>query len=148
MKVKDIMTNNVVTCDVATPVNEVAKKLVDNNITGMPVVDGEKIVGIITEADLIMQKAKIHIPQYVQILDSYLYLEDPSEVETELKKITGMTAREVMTSKPITIGSADSVSDLATLIEENHINPIPVVDNDKLVGIVSRADIVKLLARD
>jgi len=148
MKVKDIMTNNVVTCDVTTPVNEVANKLVDNHITGMPVLDGEKIVGIITEADLIMQKAKIQIPQYIQILDSYLYLEDPSEVETELKKITGMTAKEVMTAKPITIGSNDSVSDLATLIEENHINPIPVVDNDKLVGIVSRADIVKLLARD
>lgn len=147
MKVKDIMTNNVVTCDVTTPVNEVANKLVDNHITGMPVLDGEKIVGIITEADLIMQKAKIQIPQYIQILDSYLYLEDPSEVETELKKITGMTAKEVMTSKPITIKSNDSVSDLATLIEENHINPIPVVDNDKLVGIVSRADIVKLLAR-
>ncbi len=148
MKVKDIMTNNVVTCDVTTPVNEVANKLVDNHITGMPVLDGEKIVGIITEADLIMQKARIHIPQYIQILDSYLYLEDPSEVETELKKITGMTAKEVMTAKPVTISSKDSVSDLATLIEENHINPIPVVDNDKLVGIVSRADIVKLLARD
>ncbi|MDD3887836.1 MAG: CBS domain-containing protein [Patescibacteria group bacterium] len=147
MKVKDIMTNNVVTCDVTTPVNSVANKLVDNHITGMPVMDGEKIVGIITEADLIMQKAKIQIPQYIQILDSYLYLEDPSEVETELKKITGMTAKEVMTSKPITIKSNGSVSDLATLIEENHINPIPVVDNDKLVGIVSRADIVKLLAR-
>ncbi|MFA6296932.1 MAG: CBS domain-containing protein [Patescibacteria group bacterium] len=148
MKVKEIMTSNVVTCEITTPVNEVAKKLIDNDITGMPVVDNGKVIGIITESDLIMQKAKIHIPQYIQILDSYLYLEDPSEVETELKKITGMTAREVMTSKPVTIGSNDSVSDLATLIEENHINPIPVVDNDKLVGIVSRADIVKLLARD
>lgn len=148
MKIKDIMTNNVIVCEATTPVNQVAKKLIDNDITGMPVVENDKVIGIITEADLIMQKAKIHIPQYIQILDSYLYLEDPSEVETELKKITGLTAKEIMTEKPITISSSDSVANLATLIEENHINPIPVVDNEKLVGIVSRADIVKLLARE
>ncbi len=148
MKVRDIMTKKVIVCEADTKINEIAKKLVKHEITGMPVVVGEKIVGIVTEADIIMQKAKIHIPGYVQLLDSFLYLEDPEEVEEELKKILGIRAEEIMTTNVITIDPDASVSDLATLIEEEHINPIPVAKEGKLVGIVSRADIVKLLARE
>ena len=148
MDVKKIMTKKVVTCEADTPVKEVAKMLIKNKLTGMPVVEGNKVIGIITEADLIMQKARIHIPSYIQLLDSYIYLEDPKEVEVELKKILGMTAKQVMTSEVISIEPDNTVQDLSTLIEEEHINPIPVIDGEKLVGIVSRADVVKLLARD
>lgn len=148
MKVRDIMTHKVISCEADTKVNEIAKKLVKHDITGMPVVEGEKVFGIVTEADIIMQKAKIHIPSYIQLLDSFLYLEDPKEIEEELKKILGIRASEIMTENVVTIDPDASVSDLATLIEEEHINPVPVVKDGKLVGIVSRADIVKLLARE
>jgi len=149
MKVRDIMSSKVITCKAETPVNEIAKKLVKYDITGMPVVDDKnKVIGIVTEADIIMQKAKIHIPSYIQLLDSFLYLEDPREVEEELKKILGIKACDLMTPDVITIDPEASVSDLATLFEEEHINPVPVVKDGKLVGIVSRADIVKLLARE
>lgn len=148
MKVRDIMTCKVITCKADTKVNEIAKKLIKYDITGMPVVEGEKVIGIVTEADIIMQKAKIHIPSYIQLLDSFLYLEDPKEVEEELKKILGVRASEIMTPDVITISPDASVSDLATLFEEEHINPVPVVKDGRLVGIVSRADIVKLLARE
>lgn len=148
MKVSEIMRKEVVTCEGDTPVKEVAKKIIKNDITGMPVVKGDQVIGIVTEADIIMQKAKIHIPNYIQLLDSFLYIEDPGEVEEELKKILGMKASEIMTSSVISIDPDASVSDLATLIEREHINPIPVIKEDKLVGIVSRADIVKLLARE
>jgi CBS domain-containing protein len=148
MKVRDIMTRKVIVCEAKTSVNEIAKKLVKHDITGMPVVFKEKVIGIVTEADIIMQKAKIHIPDYIQLLDSFLYLEDPKEVEEELKKILGMKAEEIMTANVVTINPDASISDLATLFEEEHINPIPVVKDGKLVGIVSRADIVKLLARE
>lgn len=148
MKVSEIMNKNVITCGEETPVKEAAKKLIENDITGMPVVKGKEIIGIITEADIIMQRAKLHMPSYIELLNSFLYLEDPSEVEEELKKILATKAGELMTPEVITIHPDSSVSDLATLIEEEHINPIPVVKDDKLVGIVSRADIVRLLARE
>ena len=148
MKVSKIMTKEFITVEARTPIKEVAKKLIDNNLTGMPVVKGDEVIGIITEADLIMQKAKLHIPMYIQLLDSVLYLEDTEEVEEDLHKILGMTAEEVMTKQVVTIDIDDTVENLATLIEEHHINPIPVTKNNKLAGVVSRADVVKLLARD
>lgn len=148
MQVKDIMTREVVVVEASTPVREVAKKLVKHDITGMPVVKGDEVIGIVTEADVIMQKAKLHIPHYINILTSFLYLEDPAEVENELRRILAIKAEELMTKEVITIESKADVADLATLFEREHINPVPVVDKGKLVGVVSRADIVKLLARE
>ena len=127
---------------------EIANKLIANNLTGMPVVKGDEVIGLVTEADLIMQKAKLHMPMYIQLLDSALYLEDAAEVEEDLSKMLGLTAKEVMTDQVVTIEADDTVENLATLIEEHHINPIPVTKINKLVGIASRADIVKLLARE
>ncbi|MBU1178152.1 CBS domain-containing protein [Patescibacteria group bacterium] len=148
MKISEIMQTDVIAVEAETPVKEVAQKLVDNNITGMPVVKGDEVIGLVTEADLIMQKAKIHIPMYIQLLDSALFLEDTAEVEEDLNKILGMTAEKIMTNQVVTIDVDDTVENLATLIEEHHINPIPVTEKNKLVGIVSRADIVKLLIRE
>lgn len=148
MKISEIMTKKVITSKASTPVKEVAQKIIDNNITGMPVVKGDEVVGIITEADLIMQKAKLHMPMYIQLLDSFLYLEDTKEIDEDLHKMLGLTAEEVMTKEVVTMDADDTVENLATLIEEQHINPIPVIKDNKLVGIVSRSDIVKLLVRE
>ena len=148
MKISEIMTKKVITSRATTPIKEVAQNIIDNNITGMPVVKGDEVVGIITEADLIMQKAKLHMPMYIQLLDSFLYLEDTKEIDEDLHKMLGLTAEEVMTREVVTMDADDTVENLATLIEEQHINPIPVIKNNKLVGIVSRSDIVKLLVRE
>jgi CBS domain-containing protein len=148
MKVRDIMTKKVVFCEAKTKVTEIAKKLIKYDLTGMPVVRGKKIIGIVTEADVMMQKSKIHIPNYIQLLDSFLYLEDPKEIEGEIKKILGTKAQEIMTPSVITIDADAKVEDLALLFEQEHINPVPVVKKGKLVGIVSRADLVKLLAKE
>ena len=148
MRVRDIMTKKVIYCEAKTSVNEIAKKMLKYAITGMPVVENDKVIGIVTEADVMMQKAKIHIPAYIQILDSFLYLEDPKEVPEEMQKILGITAKDIMTNSVVTIDESAKVEDLATLFETEHINPVPVVKKGKLTGIVSRADIVKLLARE
>jgi CBS domain-containing protein len=148
MKVKDIMTKNVIIVSPETPINKVAEELYKNGFTGVPVVEGNKLVGIITEADLVMQKAKIHFPQYVQILDSFLYLENPGKIELEMHKVLGAKAEEVMNPDVYTIDADASVEELVDLITTHHLNPVPVVKNDKLVGIVSRADLVKLLIKN
>lgn len=149
MKVKQIMNRNVITVKPETPVNEIAKKLIQYNLTGVPVVNEKnEIVGIVTEFDLIRRKGIVDIPAYIAILDSFLYLEDPKKVEEELRKMIGATAKEVMTKEVVTVDPEADISELAELIEDKHINPVPVVKEGKLVGIVSRADIVRLLARE
>lgn len=143
------MTKKSVTVEADTPVNEAAKKMIQYDLTGLPVVKGDEIIGIVTEADLIMQKAKLHVPTYINLLTSFLYLENPDDVGNELRKILATTAEEIMTKEVIKIDKDAKVTELATLFEEEHINPVPVVDkNNKLVGVVSRADIVRLLARE
>jgi len=148
MKVKEIMTKKVVTVEENTPVSKVAELLFKHGFTGMPVVNKKKkVLGIVTESDLIMQEARLHLPSYLQILDSILYLESPRKMEDELKKILALTAKDLMTTPVYTISPEDSVENLATLIKDKHINPVPVVKGGKLAGIVSRADLVKLLAK-
>lgn len=149
MQVSQIMRQPVITVDAKTPVKEIAKKLIQNDLTGMPVVKGDEVIGMVTEADLIMQRATIHMPTYISMLSSFLYLENPDNVSEELRKILGITAEEIMTKEVITIRDNTDVTDLATLFEDEHVNPVPVIDGkSRLVGIVSRADIVRLLARD
>ncbi len=148
MKVSQIMTKKVVALKPEMPIYEVAKILYKNGVTGAPVINDKKeVLGIVTESDLVFQEAKIHIPKYIQILDSFIYLENPKNVEDELHKILGMTASDVMTQRVFTIAPNASVEEAATMIKEKHINPIPVVKDKKLVGIISRADIVKLLMK-
>lgn len=142
------MTKEVEAVEADTSVKEVAKKLVDLKITGMPVVDGETVVGIVTEDDLILKEATLHVPEYINVLSSFLYLEDPDDVEMDLKKMLAVTAGDLMTDDVVSIGPESTVEELATLFKENDINPIPVEADGRLVGIVSRADIVKLLARE
>ncbi|MCA9387480.1 MAG: CBS domain-containing protein [Candidatus Andersenbacteria bacterium] len=146
--VQEIMSTDVQTFSPSTSVREMAATLIEEQITGAPVVDGGKVVGIVTEADLVMQKARLHMPHYISLLDSTLFLEDPSVVESELNKITGTTAEQLMTTNVVTIRNTATIEDVATLFEEEHVNPVPVLDeNELLVGVVSRADIVSLLAR-
>ena len=147
MKVKEIMTKKVITVTPKAKVKDIAKLLIKYAITGVPVIKGKKVVGIITETDLVMQKSKIQIPDFVQLLEARIYLKDGKKFEKELKKIFGITAKEVMTNNVISIAPEASVQDLATLIADRHINPVPVIKDGKLVGIVSRADIVKLLVQ-
>jgi len=142
------MTKKVISVGPKTKVKDIAKLLIKHDITGVPVVQGKIVIGIVTEADLIMQQSKIRIPDFIQILEARIYLKDGKKFEKDLKKILGITAKEVMTSDVVVTTPEASVEDLATLITDHHINPIPVVKDDKLVGIVSRADIVKLLAGD
>ncbi len=145
MKVKDIMTKKVVSIGPETKVKDIAKLLIKHDITGVPVIKDKKVIGVVTEADLIMQESKIRIPDFIQFLEARIYLKDGKKFEAELKKIFGITAKEVMTSDVIVITSEASIADLVQLITDHHINPVPVVKNDRLVGIVSRADIVELL---
>src|SRR3989337_1538975 len=149
MKINEIMTKKVITVMPETAVKDVAQILYANALTGVPVIDSENhVVGIINESDIISQERHIHMPTYVSLLDSMLFLENPDKkIESEIHKILGTKASDIMTKEIITVSPDDELTEVASLMVDKKINPVPVVENSVLVGIISRADIVKLLAR-
>ncbi len=148
-KVKDIMTKEVISVTPETKVKDIADAMLNSHLTGVPVVENEEVVGVITDEDLVASEGNIHVPTFVQILDGALFLDSPAKVKEELGKITAKTARELMNEEFTTAGPETDVHELATLMEDTHANPIPVIDdNRKLVGIVSRADIIHLIAHE
>jgi len=149
MKVREVMTTDVVTLRPETPVSEVARLLVERDISGAPVVDEEgNVIGVVTELDLVVRNTRLHMPTFVQILEARVYLESPAHYNERLRHMLGTQARDIMTSPAITIGPEAELEDLADLMVEERVNPVPVVDNEgQLVGIVSRSDIVRLMAQ-
>ncbi|MBM7624037.1 CBS domain-containing protein [Sporohalobacter salinus] len=148
METKEIMTKNVVTIHQDKTIKDVAEVLSEHKFSGLPVVnDEDEIVGVITERDLIARNKKLHFPNYIQVLDSIIYLESLSEFEDEFRKMIGAKVKDVMTKEVISVDIDTTVDKIVEIMVDNNINRVPVISNDKLVGVVSRADIVKILAQ-
>ncbi len=144
--VQDIMTRDLVTVSPDLPVREAARIMTERRVGALPVVDGGALVGIVTEGDLIMQDVKVEFPTYIHLLDGFI-MYPPSTVrfETELKKAVGATVGDVMTRDPVTIHPDAPIEDVATLMVDRDVSRVLVLDGDRLVGIVSKSDIVRSL---
>ena len=148
-RVANIMTTDVVKAYPDTPVNQIARLMSDRQISGLPVVDhDDQVLGVITELDMILRNTRFKMPAFVTILDAIIYLERPSQVRKRLQHMLGTTAREIMSSPALTVTPEATLEELAELMVERRMNPIPVVEADRLVGIVSRSDIIRLMAQD
>lgn len=146
MKAKDVMTRKVIAVKPGTSVKEIAKVLYKKKISGVPVVDEENnLLGIVSETDLILKASGPHLPAHIQILGGIIYLETPHTMEEELKKVLAFTAGNLMTGDVITVGPEDEVKKLADIMVKENVNRIPVVENKKLVGIVTRHDLLKAM---
>jgi len=142
---QDIMSKDIITVTPDTPVKEAAKIMSEKGVGGLPVIDKEKLVGLVTERDLIMQDVRLHFPTYLHFLDGYIYLESLKEFERKLRQAVGANVGDVMTRDVITVGPDDSVEEVATLLVEKGISRVPVMEGDVLLGIVTKSDIVKSL---
>ncbi len=142
---KDIMTKKVITVNQDTSIEELSELLLDNNISGVPVVDNEgKVVGIATEGDIIVKDTNLYFPRYFKLLDSIIYLESLTEFKNSLKKHFATKVSEIMTTEIVSCTAETNIDDIASMMVENKINRIPVLTEDKkLEGIITRADIVK-----
>lgn len=147
LKVKDIMSKDVKTLAPDTSVEEAAKILSETGISGLPVVKDGKLVGIVSESDLIVKDKKLHFPDYINVIGGIIYLESYKKFREEFKKFIAVEVKDLMTEDVITISPEATVEDAATLMSDEDVNRLPVVEGDKLVGIVTRGDIVKDLAR-
>jgi CBS domain-containing protein len=147
--VSEIMTPDPVTVTPETGVTEAARLMVDRRIGALPVMDGGRLVGLVTEGDLIHQDVKLEFPTYIQLLDGFImYPPAQTKFENELKKAVAATVGEVMTPEPITVQADSSIEDVATLLVERDVSRIPVLDGDKLVGIVTKGDVVRSLVEE
>jgi len=147
LKVRDIMQTEVVTVGPGTTVRELADILAKHKISGVPVVGDERqVLGMVSEADIILQDADLHFPYYIQFLDSVIYLQSFGKFEERFRKAFGSKVTQIMSEEVISVSPEASVRDAATLMADHAVNRLPVVDNGKLVGIVTRGDIVQAIA--
>jgi CBS domain-containing protein len=143
--VATVMTNDVVTVTSTTEVIEVARLMVQHAVSGIPVVDDGRVVGIVTERDIVAQEMEVDAPAYGTFLDAVFRLPwDKSD--DELRHVLATTAGDLMSDEPVTILPTATVRDAAGLMYKRRANPLPVVDeHGRLVGIVSQMDIIELL---
>ncbi|MBC7265879.1 MAG: CBS domain-containing protein [Anaerosomatales bacterium] len=146
---RDIMTPDPVTVTEDMPVRDAARLMAERGVGALPVLRDGSLVGIVTEGDLIMQDVRVQFPTYIHLLDGFImYPPATARFETELKKAVGATVGDVMTRKPVTVSADAPVEDVATLMVDRDVSRLPVMDGDKLVGIVSKSDIVRALASE
>ena len=147
--VGDIMTRDIILATPEMSLNEAIKILAERRISGLPVVDkGGKLVGIISETDLMWQETGPTPPPYIMLLDSVIFLENPARYEKEIHKALGATVGEVMTKNPITIKPTQSLTEAARLMHDKDVHRLPVVADGKVVGILTRGDIVRAMASE
>lgn len=148
--VAEMMTRNPLTVMPESPLQDAIALLAQHHISGLPVVNQEgNLVGVISETDLMWQETGVEPPPYIMILDSVIYLQNPARYEKEIHKALGQTVGEVMTDKPISIQSHQTLREAAQLMHEKKIRRLPVVEtgNHKVIGILTQGDIIRAMAK-
>lgn len=144
---KDIMTEEVITIDPETSVEEAAELMSQYNVSGLPVLENGKLVGIVTEKDLIIKDKKLHFPEYINLIGGIIYLESYKKFQEEFKKYIAVKVNDLMTKHVETINPDTPVSEIAELMSREEVNRLPVLDGDELVGIVTRGDLIKNMSK-
>jgi len=148
LKAKDIMTKEVISVKPETTIEELARLLMKQQISGAPVVDDKgKIVGIVTENDLISKNSRLHIPTILRLFDAYIPL-GTSKMESDIRKMAASTVEDICTKEIITVDEEASVEYIATIMTEKRIHILPVVREGKLVGIIGKKDMIKGIAAE
>lgn len=145
MKVKDIMTREVITVTEEKTVEEVVDIIIKNKISGVPVVNEDnEIIGIVSESDLIYKEKEISTPTFVPILEGYILLDSVKKFQEKLKKKIAYKVKDIMSEPVIKVTEDEEVKEVVNIMIDKKVNRVPVINDDgKLVGIVSRSDILK-----
>jgi CBS domain-containing protein len=147
--VSEIMDTDPVTVAPETSVEDVVAAMRDHELPGLPVVDSEGTVwGIVTEADLVLpdEDGDLHIPHYINLFGGTVFLEPLSRFGDRLRKAFAANAADMMTRDVDTVGPDTTIREAARLIHETGHNRLPVVQDGKLVGVVTRLDVLGALA--
>jgi len=145
---KEIMTTQVITVTPELDIKALATLLTENQISGAPVVDQEgKLLGIVTESDLLFTEKPLNIPSFFILLDTLVYLENPFKLDKELKELTARTVADIYTHNCSTATPDTPVGKVANLMVTEKKYLLPVIDqNEKVIGIISRTDMMSLIS--
>ena len=145
--VTNIMRTGIPTVGPDASIGETARILVEHQVPGVAVVENDKLIGIITEADIITREAEVEVPTPVPFLDAIFMADAGPDFDDEMRKVLAVNARQLMTSPVISIRSSATLTEVATLMVDRRINPVPVLDEDMhVVGMVSRSDLVRIIS--
>lgn len=143
MKVLDFMTKNVTTCTEDQTVGDAAHKMIELGVSVMPVVNSEgALTGIVTQSDFISREVQI---PHALVSIKRLFGQDfnMTDIEDVYKKSKPKKLADVMTIDPVTVTSENSLNGVVELMMKKHLKRLPVVDDGKLVGIITRKDLLK-----
>lgn len=143
MKARDVMTAPVITATPETPVRDIASLLLEKRISGLPIVEGGRVVGILSEGDLLRRVELGTERRRPKWLDALI---DPKVQAADFSVSRGMLARDVMTRDVVSVAPESELGEIAKLLEQRHIKRVPVIEGDRLIGIVSRANLLRALA--
>jgi CBS domain-containing protein len=154
VKVNELMQREVVAFKPNDTIRQVVETLKVKGISGAPVIDDQgKVIGVISEADIMNLTATIPFPDIdplnpFPVFSLTSYVDRVKEIPDEIDRLFEGYVKDVMTRKPLTISPDASISDAARIMHKKDFNRIPVVDEEgKLVGIIAREDIISVFAR-
>lgn len=149
LKAKDIMTTNVITVKSDITVGELSNILLKNKVSGVPVVNKEdKLIGIVTEADIIKDNVKIQFPFYFDPLMVSAYIVDFEKYNENVKDYLNTKVEDIMSQRVKTASPQTPINEIANIMANSKVNRVPIIDDDrKVVGIVTRADVIKSMIR-
>jgi CBS-domain-containing membrane protein len=141
---REIMTTDVVTVSPQTEIVKAAKVLLERGINGAPVVnDQSRVVGILCQSDLVAQQKKIPLPTLFTMVGGYIPLSSNKQLEKEIRKIAALTVADAMTPNPVTVTPDTPLEKIAGLMVDKNFHTLPVVEHDRLVGVIGKEDVLK-----
>jgi CBS domain-containing protein len=146
LTVKDIMTSQVISLRPGTDIVQAAQTLLDNHINGAPVIDENgRLVGILCQSDLVAQQKKLPLPTIFTMLDGIFSFTSSKQLEKQVRKIAALTVVDAMTPSPVTVGPDDNLETVAALMVDRNFHTLPVVQEEKVVGVVGKEDLLRTL---
>ena len=147
--VKEVMTKDVLTFRPEDTVQAAGEAMAKRSIGGAPVVDEDgNVIGMLSDDDLIVSDVRLHFPTVISVLGAYLELPSSADrFDKEVRKAIGSAVADVMSPNPPACSEDDTLEQVATTMHEHNLSRLPVVRDGKLVGIVSRGDILKAIVQ-
>ena len=143
MQAQDVMTTWVATLGANATVREAAQLMAERRVSALPVIDDEdRMIGIVSEGDLV-RRAELG----TETAGSWWLVALAKGAAADYRKTHGVAVSDVMTRRVVSVGPSTPLADVAQLMEKHRIKRLPVLDAGRLVGIVSRADLVRSLAK-
>lgn len=143
---REIMNTNPPHCGLATPLADISRRFAEEGIGGILVVDDEqRLLGVITESDLIDQQRNLHLPTAIAVFDMVIPLGE-ARFEEELERMQALKAEDLMSANVTTVNAETTLAEIATIMSDQSIHFLPVLENGSVAGVISKHDVIRALA--